>query len=93
MSDPRGFGKPTPPYDPVKYPPPPPWPLADDPRTAECTHDWNRYWGKKGERQRQCLHCDRWIWESQIWPDPRVTKPAVTPSSGALVSGRAREPD
>lgn len=51
---------------------PPPWPLGDDPRTPDCTHDWTGTWGKVGERQRRCRHCRRYIWEHDIH-DPEVS--------------------
>lgn len=50
---------------------PPPWPLGSDPRKPECTHDWDGTWGKVGERQRRCRHCDRFIWEHAIH-DPEL---------------------
>ena len=48
--------------------PPPPWPTSKDPRTPECRHDWPSPWGRKGETQRLCAHCGRWIWSRSIWP-------------------------
>ena len=45
---------------------PPPWPLAPDPRTEACTHDWDGSWGHPGERQHLCHYCQRWIWEHSI---------------------------
>lgn len=68
-----GFDRMTPPYDPVRYPPPPSWPPAEDARTAECRHDWDNAWGQKGERQHHCTSCDRWIWERSVWPVEEVS--------------------
>lgn len=62
------FAPPGPPYDPQRFPPPPPWPLGPDPRTPDCQHRWDGYWGVKGERQRLCRYCGRYVWESQIEP-------------------------
>ena len=51
--------------------PPPPWTSRTDkdPRTPECKHNWPSKWGKKGEWQRLCNHCGRWIWSRSIWPE------------------------
>lgn len=65
--------------------PPPPWPKGDDPRTPECRHDWTTQWGQIGERQHQCKHCDRWIWERAIWPvDSDARDHGLEPADPAL---------
>jgi len=46
---------------------PPPWPVTDS-RTPECQHDAMGPWGRKGERQRHGVRCDRWIWDRMWWP-------------------------
>lgn len=64
MSD---YGKPTAPRpDGQRGSPPPPWPSSGDPRTSRCTHGWSEKWGQVGERQRQCRHCRRWIWDHDL---------------------------
>lgn len=49
------------PYDGRQFPPP--WPKTTDPRLPECQHDWSGRWGEKGERQRRCVHCFRYVWD------------------------------
>lgn len=65
MTELRGYGRATPPRK-ASDSPPPPWPLGPDPRTPDCTHTWEGSWGVVGERQRQCKHCKRWVWEHSI---------------------------
>lgn len=68
MADLSDYGPPTQPRtNSERDLPPPPWPLSPDPRTDDCTHHWDGTWGVVGERQRQCNHCKRWIWEHSIW--------------------------
>lgn len=77
MPDLDDFGPPGRALPPYGAPPPSPWPLAPDPRTDACRHDWTRQWGQPGERQRRCNHCRRYIWEREIWPsDGRDCDPA-----------------
>lgn len=47
--------------------PPPPWPVKDS-RTESCPHLWDEVWGVKGERQRLCVFCQRYVWE-HCWTD------------------------
>lgn len=55
---------------------PPPWP-TEDYRNSNCVHGFDGKWGEKGERQRQCRECGRWIWE-HLWPKEEAHLNAAT---------------
>lgn len=44
-----------------------------DPRTPECRHEWGGHWATKGERQRLCRRCRRWIWDHDWRVDTEET--------------------
>lgn len=58
--------------------PPPPWPVTDY-RLSKCTHGWDAKWGVKGELQRRCRHCKRWVWQHN-WPEI-INSSATHPSA------------
>jgi hypothetical protein len=39
--------------------------MTADPRVPQCRHDWDNIMPKRGERQRECPHCHRWIWDHE----------------------------
>ena len=39
--------------------------MSPDPRTSQCRHDWDSGLPAHGERQRECEHCHRWIWDHE----------------------------